>query len=297
MNSMPASVCAVVVTFNPGVRTVDSLRALTAQAPVVVVDNTPGESSAEVLNIIELMDSVQLIRNRQNLGIAAALNRGIRKAIECGYQWVATFDQDSTVTPGFFASLLAAYQRYPAKEQVALVAPKHVYPDSKETDVANADNLPEWSLIRTAMTSGSLIRTEIFSKVGCYDEGMFIDYVDYEYCFRLQRAGFQLLRANRVLLFHQLGVAKTWQVLGRSFSVKVHSPWRRYYITRNRLITYRRHGLRFPRWMLHDFGWFFLELAKILLFEDQKAVKLRNIALGLWHGIRGRTGVLIEPKA
>ena len=118
-------VCAVVVTYNPGAKTLENVRALTAQVPAIVVDNTPSPSCAkrDVLEAIEQMDSVHLIRNRQNLGIAAALNRGIQEVINSGYQWVATFDQDSTITPRFFDGLLNALQSYPPRERVALVAP------------------------------------------------------------------------------------------------------------------------------------------------------------------------------
>jgi rhamnosyltransferase len=292
-------VCAVVVTYNPGARTIENLRALTSQVQAIVVDNTPGRScaDAEVLHAIEQMDSVRLIRNRQNLGIAVALNQGIREVLKSGYQWVATFDQDSKITPRFFDDLLKAYHNYPASERVALVAPLMYYPESKEIEVTNADQLPESSLVRTAMTSGSLIRTEVFTKHGFYDEALFIDYVDYEHCLRVQRAGYQLLRANRVLLHHRLGTVKTYQLFGRELSVKTHNAWRHYYITRNRLLIYRHYGFTFPRWCLYDFGWFFLELGKVIAFEPAKAATIRNILKGIVHGLIGKTGPLVHPSA
>jgi rhamnosyltransferase len=289
----------VVVTYNPGTRTIENLRALTTQVSAIVVDNTPSQTCGEreVLQTIEQMDSVQLIRQGQNLGIAAALNRGIREVINSGYQWVATFDQDSTVTPRFFDGLLTAYHNYPARERVALVAPLMYYPESKEIEVANADQLPESSRVRTAMTSGSLIRTAVFTKHGFYDEALFMDYVDYDYCLRVQRAGYQLLRANRVLLYHRLGALKTFHLFGREFSVKTHDAWRHYYITRNRLLMYRRYGFIFPRWGLYDFGWFFLDLGKALAFESAKFAVIMNILKGVVHGLIGKTGPLVQPSA
>jgi rhamnosyltransferase len=241
------------------------------------------------------MDSVQLIRNGQNLGIAVALNRGIREVIKAGYQWVATFDQDSAITPRFFEGLLNAYHNHPARERVALVAPLMYYPESNEMEVANAEQLPESSVVWTAMTSGSLIRTEVFTNHGFYDEALFMDYVDYEHCLRVRRAGYQLLRVNRVHLHHRLGAVKTFQLFGRDLSVKTHDAWRHYYITRNRLLMYRRYGFAFPRWCLYDLGWFFLDLGKVMAFESAKFAIILNILKGVVHGLIGKTGPRVPP--
>lgn len=285
------NIWAVVVTFHPTAQTVENLCALTAQVSAIVVDNTPGPTATPVIQEIQKMDRVEVLRLGENQGIATALNRGIQASIQRGASWVATFDQDSTVTPGFFAGLNGVIANAPHRDSIGLIAPQMFYPETNEYELGpKLADLPEITVVRTALTSGSLIRTKAFTRVGFYDETLFIDYVDYEHGFRLQRAGYCLVRANRVLLHHHLGTSQTRRWLGREITVKAHSPWRRYYITRNRLITYRRHGGRFPGWMLRDAAWFFLELGKIILVEDQKVAKLRAIGRGFWDGVRGRTG-------
>jgi len=295
MTERLSSVQAVVVAYHPRAEMLVNLHALTGQLDrVVVVDNTPGDAGGATLREIETLRHVTVIRNRQNLGIATALNCGIQVAIQSGAEWVATFDQDSCVTPHFFQGLLAAYQQCPSRDAVALVAPLLFYPESNEYELPQT-NLPESSFISRAMTSGALIRTSVFAQVGFYDEGLFIDYVDYDHCLRMQAAGYRLLRANCVLLHHRLGTAQKHSLLGREISIKAHSAWRRYYITRNRLIVYRRYALKFPGWCLHDFGWLLLELGKVLVFEPDKLAKLRNILKGACHGVLGKTGALLRP--
>ena len=292
----PDNVCAVVVTYHPQSLLRSNLEQLSLQvAEVVVVDNGSGTATAELLRIIEAEFGIRVVRNGCNLGIAAALNIGIKHAIAGGYQWIATFDQDSEVTPGFIDGLLAAYQNCPDREHVALIAPNLFYPESNESELKQTGPLPEFTHIRSAITSGSLIRADVFAKAGYYDEPMFIDYVDYDFNLRLQTKGFKLIRANRVLLHHRLGTAEKHSLLGRDISIKSHSAWRRYYITRNRVIVYRRFGLRFPGWCLHDFGWFFLELGKVLVLESSKLAKVQNILKGLWHGLIGKTGHMLPP--
>ena len=39
----------------------------------------------------------EIILNKENLGIATALNIGVRKALENGYEWILTMDQDPEV--------------------------------------------------------------------------------------------------------------------------------------------------------------------------------------------------------
>lgn len=279
-------ICAVVVTFHPSDSFPANLGTLAKQCgKVIVVDNGSSGESVKFLLDAEAVPGIKLIRNGSNLGIAAALNIGIKRALADGYDWIATFDQDSNITPGFFSGLLGVYQKCPNRESVAVIAPQLFYPESNESELNPADALSEFVSIRSAITSGSLIRAEVFAKIGYYDEPMFIDYVDYDFCLRMQKAGWQIIRANHVLLHHRLGAAEKHSFLGREISIKSHSAWRRYYITRNRVIVYRRYGLTFPAWCLHDFGWFFLELGKVLVFEKDKPAKLKSILKGLWHGI------------
>jgi rhamnosyltransferase len=140
------------------------------------------------------------------------------------------------------------------------------------------------------MTSGSLIRADVFAKVGFYDEAMFIDYVDFEFCLRLQRGGFTIVNAPQVTLCHELGAVQTRTLLGWRISVRVHSAWRYYYIMRNRVVLLLRYGWAFRRWALRDASWIPLELGRMALLEDQRGAKLRCALRGLWDGLRGRTG-------
>ena len=78
----PDNVCAVVVTYHPQSLLRSNLEQLSLQvAEVVVVDNGSGTATAELLRIIEAEFGIRVVRNGCNLGIAAALNIGIKHAI------------------------------------------------------------------------------------------------------------------------------------------------------------------------------------------------------------------------
>nr|MBO8918834.1 hypothetical protein [Proteus mirabilis] len=53
------------------------------------------------------------------------------------------------------------------------------------------------------------------------DNGLFIDSVDWEYCWRLKSLGFVTIRVNNILLGHQVGNGKK-KIIGK-FDARVPS--------------------------------------------------------------------------
>lgn len=287
-------VCGVIVTYNPDCSIRENVRALLPQVgSVIVVDNGSTGSSMACLLELQSWDNVTLISNGANLGIATAFNIGIRKAGETGCQWLATFDQDSLAPAGFIASLLATAEQCPFHDQVALIAPRLHDPvtglsgshGSKGESVAFEE-------VPVTISSGCLLRYEAFEKAGLFDEALFIDYVDHEYCLRLRRAGFRLIESKSAVLEHRIGATTRHAILGIPVKVTNHSPLRRYYMTRNRLLLYWRYGRYFPIWAVNDCFCMLKELVGIVLFEEQKSAKLAMMLLGLVHCLTGRRGPL-----
>src|SRR5277367_3725788 len=112
------SVCAVIITFRPPPVVPGNLAKARPQVHgMVVVDNgSSPEALAAVTATCRELDA-HLIENRVNLGIAAALNVGVQWARSQGYRWVALFDQDSTLSDGFIATMLHEYQTNPLREK------------------------------------------------------------------------------------------------------------------------------------------------------------------------------------
>ncbi|MEI8290831.1 MAG: glycosyltransferase family 2 protein [Verrucomicrobiota bacterium] len=287
----PPLIAAVVVTYQPDVELVKNLRQLLVQVPlVIVVDNGSTGSSVKVVAAAGELAGVQLIRNESNLGIATALNFGIRQALLAGYQWVATFDQDSSIPECFFTELFRAYYACPAPERTGMIVPgKWLAPVSFRAEPASAQDAL-FTFVAAAMTSGSLIKAEMFETVGFYDDALFIDYVDADYCLRLRKKGFKILSATSVILAHELGTKQTRNLLGYSLCFRIHVAWRYYYIVRNRLVLYRRYFTTFPRWALRDARWLMLELGRIIFLEKGRRQKLFAVFQGFRDGLRGKTG-------
>lgn len=284
------SIAAVVVTYRPDATLPGNLQRLSRQlARVIVVDNASEGASASTVESAGRMAGVELIRNASNLGIATALNIGIRRAIADGFQWVATFDQDTAVPEDYFKDLFEAFRFCPRSDQVGMIVPG----GWRETGAPAQPKSPKkaaWSFVIGAVNSGSLIKADVFTKTGFYEDALFIDYVDTEFCLRLQRCGFRILSADSVVLEHELGEKQTRNLLGFKISFRIHNAWRYYYNVRNRLLLYRRYWRFAPGWMLHDGRWLIMELGRIVLLEHGRGPKIRAVVAGMKDALLGRTG-------
>lgn len=286
--------CAVIVTYHPPADLAEAVRRLAGQVDsVVVVDNASGEEYAPQLESIASMERCTLVRGSRNLGIAAGFNAGVRLALEAGYDWVATFDQDSRIPAGYFDALLATLHAHPDPSRVALLAPRLKDPVTglHGSHGSGLCGVP-YEEVPVTISSGCLLRSSVFGKVGLFDEALFMDYVDHEFCLRLRGAGYLLLESTLAVLEHRIGATSRHAILGRPVKVTNHSPLRRYYMTRNRLVLYRRYGTRFASWALNDFCCMLKELAGVILFEQEKTEKVRMMLLGMFHGVMGRLGPL-----
>lgn len=284
------SVCAVIVTYNPSPTIIDNVEAVEAQVGhVVVVDNGSASQAEPYLLALKARAGCTVIGNDRNLGIAAALNLGVQYAIKAGFVWVVTFDQDSRVSDSFISQMLETYQQAPHPERVAIIAPRYV---DRESGVRGRLMRAGNGEILTTMTSGSIMPASAIQELGTFDESLFIDYVDIEFCLRARRKRMLILESPAVL-FHSLGRTTYHRVLGLVFGATNHSAARRYYITRNRLRLLVHYAADWP-WAWRESRAILFESAKILLVEDNKWRKLRAMIAGVLDALISKVGKQVE---
>lgn len=293
MLSTPGGICAVVVTYHPLAQYADNILALGPQVDkVLVVDNGSSEDALiPIRHSLAAIDGVLMPMGR-NLGIGAALNVALRFATEHGFKWLATFDQDSRVTEGMIATMLSTLDEYAYRERVAIITPRHVDQRLRKIiqDRAFAGAGQGWRLLVTTLTSGNVVRVQAALDAGGFDEGLFIDYVDHEFCLRLRRSGHQVLEASNATLLHSLGRMQWRKILGLRIAVVNQPSTRRYYISRNRLIVWRNYWRSVPLWVMRDVRRFFSETLLILLFESDATGKLRMTLKGVKDALAGIRG-------
>jgi rhamnosyltransferase len=285
------SVCAVIVTYHPSEPMLGLIPNVLKQAEgLVVVDNASNPAEVALLRKAQQSANFQLIENEKNLGIAEALNQGIRWAKGQGFGWVVLFDQDSQITDGFIEQMFSAWKASPGHERVGSIHSRHIVPETgQEAWVARtSDGSPV-----LPMTAGSMMPTWIFDRIGWFASEYFIDVVDWEYGLRTRAAGYLVVDAKQAILLHKPGAPAEIKVLGHIFRPSHHNAARRYYLTRNRIAFYKKYFSTFPRWILSSaYHQFFKETIMCLIAEEDRARKFRSILLGSWDGIIGK----MEPR-
>jgi rhamnosyltransferase len=283
------SVCAVIVTYNPSAGMMGNISGILAQVTeVVVVDNGSRSDELKPLRAVSQTLGFHLIDNGENHGIAEGLNQGVLWAKNKKYSWVILFDQDSRVTDSFIPQMFAAWESHPQRERVGSLHPKYLDPDTGfEPPVWRAeDGGPVISL-----TSGALMPTWIFDKVGWFASEYFVDCVDFEYCFRLRAAGYLIADSRQAVLLHKAGNAqRTLNFLGFSFRPTHHSAMRRYYMSRNRVAVVRKYFRVFPGWISRFMYDCLRETIKCFVGDNNRVPKFYNFLLGTWDGLTGRMG-------
>jgi len=252
---------------------------------LIVVDNTDDSDFSVELSRIPNICYQSL---RQNMGIATALNIAAQIAISRKSLWMMMLDQDSTLRKENYESVKATIAEV-VDSSIALISPIQV---SKESD----RRIPRTQFairdVSRVMTSGSTLNLTAYERCGRFQDKLFIDHVDSEYCLRLGKAGYRVVQLTQITLEHSLGETRQWTFFRRKFEYSSHKPFRSYYYVRNGFYVAARFLLYRPQF----FALFCLNLIKIiskaLFFEDEKTIRLKMIILGFVHFCIGRYGRL-----
>tara|TARA_Y100000588_G_scaffold395043_1_gene519347 strand:- start:3131 stop:4075 length:945 start_codon:yes stop_codon:yes gene_type:complete len=295
-----SSVAAVVVVFDPDERFRRLIPLVIGQIQKLwVIDNGSDDLNKNYINslIAQYKDRINVIQNDQNRGLASAQNQGIREALKSGCGWVLLLDQDSLPEANMVHTMLQAVHEHKADEIVGLITPRHENDNGEASVPTYAEG--KWLRFRRyfmkksdiddslafAMASGSMVPARIFHEIGFMKEEFWIDYIDYNFSFRVKKAGYKILGVGAAGLSHRLGETHQVTVCGKIINYQAHSARRRYTIYRNRVNVIREFGLHFPSFIVFELFSISKDLAKLLLIEQNKIQKLKAIWLGLIHGL------------
>ena len=121
------------------------------------------------------------------MGVAFALNQGLRHALKSGCRWLLTLDQDTYCYPDMVRTLLHVYETRDPRP--AVVGGNYFDPRNRKLamDEASGGLCCER---KTVITSGTLVETKVAEMLGGFRTDYFIDQIDLEQ-----------------------GIARTWQWL------------------------------------------------------------------------------------
>lgn len=275
------NVYAGIVTYNPElIRLKENISAIQKQVQFVIIFDNGSDNFEKIKKIALKFSNVKVLASQTNVGIAAALNKLMLWGDESGYDWMLSLDQDSVCAENY-VSLMVPYLTI--EEKVGIVAPVIV---DRNIGVVGHNPKSEYAHVNTCITSGAFSNISAWKEIGEYDESMFIDSVDFEYCYRMRKNGYGVIQIKNVHLLHEIGRSEKRRFLLWKVEVKNHSAFRKYYMARNNVYYPLKHRLwlHFLRGNVRNLQM----MAIVLIYETNKKKKIEAILRGWKDGFKQR---------
>lgn len=261
-------ICAGIVSYNPDTDIfLNNIKVLEKQVELIVIVDNGSKNQLELEKVLKLQNfNILFLKNKINEGVASALNTLCKNAIKLGFDSIFTIDQDTLCPIDIVTTFMSDWNK-----KIGIMGPNVYYLNndcafSKGSGVINA----EWLI-----TSGSLVNLEAFTKVGGFDEKLFIDDVDRDFGIRVKKSGFLVVKNLNVVIKHSLGDLKCKKILGRLIYITNHRPERYYYMARNSIYLDWKLNIKNSKRFIRKLRF------KVMFFEKNKKEKMKWIKKGI----------------
>lgn len=240
-------ICAVVVLYNPGEKVFENINSYANELDKVYLYDNSTKPDANVTGKLKEIKNIVFLDGNGNNGLSVAFNETSALAQKDGYTWMITFDQDSRAETGMIKSMREYADSVACDDKIAIIAPVVNEIDNSKTVQKNY-----CTYFDKVIQSGAMHNLDIMNCIGKYDENMFIDEVDNEYCARCIVNGYKIVKLNNALLMHNQQDEKVIKkfIDGTTVFINKFSPDRYYYRYRNALYCYDKYINTYPLYVL-----------------------------------------------
>ena len=196
-------VAVIIVLYNPDTNDIDNVRRIAQYNVGFVVDNS----------LIPFMDgetigNMSYICNKANIGIAEAQNIALREILKGDYEYVVFLDQDTRVAVDYPSQIAMEFSRID-NDRLAVLGPQVVnaVTGGQYASAIHKYEISEngFSLRKHIISSGSCMSINALKDVGLMWGELFIDYVDFEWCWRAASKGYQCGVTSHLQISHHVG--------------------------------------------------------------------------------------------
>ena len=276
-----SNIAGVVILYNSERQVINNINSYLNQIDQLYIIDNSERADYEIVQDIKILPNATYIDNGENLGIAYALNYAAKMAMRDGYKFLLTMDDDTFFPADGIEKMLLFINQF-SVEKLGIVAGQY--------NPRFFDNTIK--TVPYTITSGSLLNLSAYEQCGLFMEELFIDFVDHEYCFRLNKFNYEIIEINNVHLNHNLGSKKQLTVFGYELPIywRSHNPLRVYYKIRNSIFTLNKYETTDTKVKYIFYKDIFKDLLKILFFEDKKRTRIKLFIKGFHNGLKGNLG-------
>lgn len=266
----------IAILYNPNEKQLSHFIEFAKYYKVILVDNSDTDVK------LDHIGDITYIPLYANKGIATAQNIGLKYAIESGLEIFILFDQDSCAGVQYVKDIVREYEYIEKQDKSIMTLGPLLVDEINGTEYKNCMiKGAQFSKVDAIMSSGSVLTLESIKNVGFMEEGLFIDLVDSEWCWRAISKGYSVYQTRKVSLKHSVG-KKYIHIMGIPFYES--ASVRYYYQYRNMLYLIRRNYVPLNWKYKHGFRKL-CELLIIPCIVEYKRNTLSNMLRGIKDGL------------
>jgi GT2 family glycosyltransferase len=246
--SNAAKTCVVIPNWNGADMLGACLSALEKQTEphvVMVVEQGSTDRSREIL--AKDFPKVRALLFDDNAGFAGGVNRGIRPAIDEGFEYIVLLNNDAVADREWLKNLVRAADEHP---EAGIVTSKILRSDKVRLD-STGDFYTSWGFayprgrdeedhgqfddeanreIFGGSGGASLYRASMLKKIGLFDEAFFAYFEDIDISFRAQLAGYKVIYEPSARVYHEVSATTN----------RMKSNFARYHTVKNFVFLYTK---------------------------------------------------------
>lgn len=240
---MSLNIAACVILYNPKIEDLQNITSYLSKVnKLYVYDNSATKLESSFINENE---KINYFWDGENQGISIRLNQAAKKALSDGYDKLLTMDQDSSFLEENIDKYFRDIENFKGAENVANFGLEY-----NKVDIKCDSNKIIYEEVDHLITSCSVINLNLFEKIGGFDENLFIDGVDIDYCYASMKNGYKNIQFKNNFFKHSLGEPVRRGSISSLYLIKknrvIHSPLRVYYMYRNVLYLEKKYNSDFP---------------------------------------------------
>ena len=201
---MKEKVTAIVTLYFPNESVYNNIVNLTKQVDrVLLSDNSPTDNKSFFSEI----SKTEYHWNQKNLGLPAAFNSMFQNNCFDDSEFIIFFDQDSSIPDGYVKSLIEYFETIEKTSQIGCLGPQYI--DTNTNKVINPRFIEEiydgCYVVSSMITSGLMTKFKILKEIGFWNEQIFLDMADWDFCWRLVEYNYKIVLCTHITLIHTLG--------------------------------------------------------------------------------------------
>lgn len=274
-------ICAVIISYNCNETIHNNIEAILKQVDkLLIVDNGSSNRTLLILSKYNSYEKIDIIYNNENMGIAFALNQGLKYAKVNNYKLLLTMDQDSKLHMNSVELMLNVLN---TNSSIVSVGPNY-------NKINRVNESVNYKFVDYLITSGNLSYVDISTEVGGYNNDLFIDGVDFDFSLSFRTKNYKIALVYDAFMDHNLGELEVKKFLFFKYQIRTHSPLRHYYMYRNHYYILRKYVKTMPFFCLKKEINSLIYLLKLLILHPNKKNNIIMIMRGIIDAFKHRYG-------